>query len=99
MKQSDRYLKRLVFVTITRESAEKVTYFNLSYSTDEEIDCIVTTENVDIEANKKALDCYVTFQDTIDAVGIKDMIQHEFFFEIFKENHNPPINDLFEKLQ
>ncbi len=98
MMSSAQYLKRLAFLTITRESAEKVTYFHLSYSTEEEIDCIVHVEDVDIEVNKKALDCYVTFQDTIDAVGIKDMIQHEFFFEIFMESHNPPINDLFEKL-
>ena len=98
MKQSVEYLKRLAFTTITRKSAEKVSYFKLSHSTEEEIDCIVAVENVDIKANKKALDCYVTFQDTINAVGIKDMIQYESHFELFMEEHNPPLNDLFAKL-
>lgn len=98
MVEEVEYLKRLAFVTITKEHAEKVTFFKLGHSTEEEIDCVVTVEDEDIDANIKSLDCYVTFKETIDNTGIKDMILHESCFEIYNENFTPPITDLFDKI-
>ena len=45
-----------------------------------------------------ALDCYVTYKDVNDMSGIKDVFGNQAIFEIFQENHNPPLNDLFDKL-
>jgi LmbE family N-acetylglucosaminyl deacetylase len=93
------WLKRLIFVTIPRETAQKSSHFPLSHSTPEEIDCICRVDPVDIKKNLEALDCYVTFQETIEKSGIKEFVQtKEVVFEIYRENHTPPLTDLFEGL-
>lgn len=100
LKEKCPWLKRLAFHTITKELAEKSPHFRLNSSTKEEIDCIFAVDPVDIEKNLKALDCYVTFQETIKKSGIKEFVQtKEIVFEIFRENHKPPLGDLFERLE
>lgn len=100
LKEKYTWLKRLAFHTITKELAEQSSHFRLNSSTKEEIDCIFTVEPNDIEKNLKALDCYVTFQETIEKSGIKKFVRtKEIAFEIFRENHEPPLSDLFEKLE
>jgi LmbE family N-acetylglucosaminyl deacetylase len=96
LKQSCAWLQRLAFVTIPEEAAQDSKYFHLSGSKPEEIDCIVEVDPVDIERCHKALDCYVTFQETIEKTGIKDKIGLQSVFEIYQENFDPPISDLFE---
>ncbi|MBD3305597.1 PIG-L family deacetylase [candidate division KSB3 bacterium] len=91
-------LKRLAFVTITEESAQQSQYFHLNGSTPEEIDCIVEVDEIDIQRCYQALDCYVTFQETIEKSGIKKHIQTQAVFEIFQEQFNPPLTDLFAEL-
>ena len=98
MNENLLYPKRLVFVTITEEDAQRSEYFHLNGSKYEEIDCIVEVDDIDIQRIHKALDCYVTFQDTIEKTGIKDFIGKNAVFEIFQEQHEPPLRDLFEKL-
>lgn len=92
------YLQRLVFVTITEESAKQSQHFHLNGSKPEEIDCIVEVEEEDIERCHKALDCYVTFQETIEKSGVKNHIGKQSVFEIFQENFDPPLSDLFANL-
>jgi len=95
-------MQRLAFFTITEESAAKSAaqgHFHLSGSRPEEIDCLVMVDDIDIERARKALDCYVTFQDTIEKTGIKNSLGHQVYFEIFQENHDPPLPCLFEGLQ
>ena len=66
-------------------------------STEQEIDCIVTVSEEDTAANKNALDCYVTFQETINA-AMTEARPLEYPFEIFMEDHEPPLTDLFDKI-
>ncbi len=52
----------------------------------------------DKQAALQALDCYVTFQETIEKTGIRDKIGDQWSFEIFQEDHDPPLGDLFAGL-
>ncbi len=98
MKERCAWLRRLAFVTLREEDALKSPHFRLSCSTPDEIDCIVTVEKCDVANNLKALDCYATFQETIEKSGIRNMVGFQAVFEIFQENHTPPLTDLFEGL-
>jgi LmbE family N-acetylglucosaminyl deacetylase len=83
-------LERLAFCTLTD--------FDISSSTAEEIDCLVRVEPEDIQACRRALDCYVTFKETIDRTGIKDKLRSEVPFELYAEAFEPPVDDLFHRL-
>lgn len=98
MKEKSGYLKRLVFFTVTEEQASKQKHFHISGSKDEEIDCFYEVEEEDIENSRKALDCYVTFKETIDASDIKNQISKTVSFEIYQEKYEPKLNNIFEKL-
>ena len=98
LKEKVPFLKRLAFFTITEDAVKKQKHFNVSGSKDEEIDCIYEADEEDMVNARKALDCYVTFKDTIDASGIKDQIPKKVNFEIYREDHNPKLKNLFEKL-
>lgn len=91
--------KRLAFFTITEKEAQEFNQlFQLSGSKAEEIDCVMITHEVDLDNNRKALDCYVTFQEIIDKSGIRNHVHAEAYFEIYQEEHDPPLGDLFDKL-
>jgi len=90
--------RRLALHTITEEDARKVAHFPLSGSKPEEIDAAVPVEAEDIAACLAALDCYVTFQETIQASGVRAMQKSPVVFELFGERHDPPLRDLFERL-
>jgi LmbE family N-acetylglucosaminyl deacetylase len=92
------YLKRLAFFTISEDEANKSTYFPLSGSKSREIDCVIKVDPIDIKNAKHALDCYVTFKETVEKTGIKKSLQRHILFEIFNENHDPPLTDLFDGL-
>ena len=99
LKEKLSYLKRLAFITLKKEDAEKSKHFPLSGSTEDEIDCIINVESIDIEAAHKALDCYKTFQETIEKSGVKNFIVEESCFEIFREKFTPPLSDLFDSFE
>ena len=92
------YLKRLAFYTISEEEASASEHYRLSWSKPEEIDCVLEVEEVDIDNTRRALDCYVTYQEAIEQSGIKDLIPPQVSFEIFGESHDPKLTDLFEVL-
>ncbi|MDZ4711678.1 MAG: PIG-L family deacetylase [bacterium] len=98
MKEKNPYLKRLAFFTITEEAAAKQKHFHLSGTKDEEIACVYEVDEIDIENTRKALDCYVTFKETIEATDIKNQIHNSSQFEIYMEEHDEKLKDLFEKL-
>jgi LmbE family N-acetylglucosaminyl deacetylase len=98
MAEDVKYLKRLAFFTITEEQAKASTHFHLSGSTESEIDCVFEVDEVDRDNTHKALDCYATFQETIEKTGIKKHIGNSVVFEIFREEHDPPLSDLFDGL-
>ena len=54
-----------------------------------------------MEKQRQALDCYVTYQQTIEAhqdgsAGARRNIPRETVFEIYQETHKPPLKSLFE---
>lgn len=98
MKENSDYLKRLAFFTINEEDSKKFNGFHLNFSKDDEIDCVIETEGKDIQNALKALDCYVTYTEIINNTKIKDFINKDVLFEIYKENHKPQLKDLFEKI-
>jgi LmbE family N-acetylglucosaminyl deacetylase len=92
------YLKRLAFVTLRAEIAAKSPHFHLNGSKPEEIDCVVHVDQQDMDRFQRALDCYETFQETIDKSGVRDMMTTEAVFEIYQEQHDPPLTDLCQGL-
>lgn len=92
-------LERLAFHTIARETAEASPHFSLSHSETEEIDAVVPVEERDLDTCKRALDCYATFQETIERSGIKDLLPDRVPFELYGESLEPPIEDLFSGLR
>ena len=98
LRERVNYLKRLAFITLTIQQAEQNQHFHLNGSTDEEIDCIIELDQENIDKNLAALDCYRTYREMIEKSGIKDFIGKYSYFEIFGENFNPVINDLFDRL-
>lgn len=92
-------LQRLAFETISEEDAARFETWHLNGSKAEDIDCITKPEQVDVERGMKALDCYVTYQDTIEKTNIKDFMKGDICFEIFQENFDPPLSNLFDGLK
>lgn len=89
-------LRRLALLTITEQQAKEGVHFPLRGSKSEDIDCIFEVDETDIAKCRSALDCYVTFQETIEKTRIKEQIRNQVVFEIFQEDHAPPLQDLFE---
>ena len=98
IRERGDFLKRLAFHTITEEQASKSEHFHLNGSKPREIDCIYEVETIDVEKANAALYCYVTFQETIDSSGIRNMLGKEVCFEIFQEDFDHPLHDLFDSI-
>jgi len=93
------YLKRLALFTLTEEQASVGSgTHNLSGSTEAEIDCLMTVDDEDMDAFRRALDCYVTYQEMIEKTGIRESLDRAVAFEFFGESLHPPICDLCEHL-
>jgi LmbE family N-acetylglucosaminyl deacetylase len=86
--------RRLAFCTLAEETAAASPHFALSSSTADEIDCVVRVTDEDLDRTRRALDCYVTFRETIERSGIRDLLPRDQAFEIFDESHDPPLDDL-----
>ena len=62
------YLQRLAFWTIRAEEVAGASeLFHLTGSKAEGIDVVMTLDQVDVEKQRQALDCYVTYRETIEA--------------------------------
>lgn len=99
LKEKQWFLRRLAFTTLDEQTSNKSKHFKLNYSTDSEIDCEIEVEESDINAANKSLDCYKTYKETIDNSGVRKLIGNKYFFEIYREEFNPPLTDLFDKLK
>lgn len=86
--------RRLALFTLD-EDVDKNGHFNLSSSKKEEIDCVLLTTDDEVETGIRALDCYVTYLETIEKSGIREMVKNNICFELFKESFEPPLNDIF----
>ena len=98
LRERTPYLKRLSFWTITEEGTEQSERFHLTGSKAEDIDVVMTVDEVDVEKQRQALDCYVTYRETIEKAGARQNIPREAVFEIYQEAHDPPLDSLVEGL-
>ena len=99
LRERAPYLKRLAFWTIRAEEAAGASeLFHLTGSKVEDIDVVVTVDEVDVEKQRQALDCYVTYRETIQRAGARRNIPCEAVFEIYQEARNPPLESLFDGL-
>lgn len=78
------YPRRLAFFTRMGE-VFKDGKFRLEASTKMEIKVIETCTEEDMVKFKKALDCYVTYQKTIEESNVKDLTSDRVPFELFDE--------------
>jgi hypothetical protein len=58
----------------------------------------MTVDEVDVKKQQQALDCYVTYRETIEAAGARRNIPREAVFEIYQEAYDPPLGSLIEGL-
>lgn len=100
LRETEGYLQRFAMATLTQESAEQGSSgpFRLHHSTETEIDCVEHVEEEDIEANRNALRCYETYKEMIAKTGVLEHRDSSYPFEIFDEQHDPPLTDLFAGL-
>ena len=93
-------LHRAAFWTNRAEEAAGASeLFHLTGSKAEDIDVLTTVDEVDLEAMRRALDCYVTYAATIEESGIKRNIPREAVFELYQEAHDPPLDNLIDGLR
>ena len=95
--QEHPWLQRLAFFTVVAAPATFPWHVNITKP--EEIDCAFDASDADMERFHKALDCYVTYADVIAATKIHEVFGKDVHFEIFREDHKPPLRDLFDGLQ
>jgi N-acetylglucosamine malate deacetylase 2 len=99
LKNNETGPYRLAMLTLREEDAKKFSVmFHLNGSKPEEIDCVVTVGDEDIQKAHEALDCYETFKETIVNSKIKEHILKKCYFEFYQEDFTPPLEDLFERL-
>jgi N-acetylglucosamine malate deacetylase 2 len=94
------YLKRLAFFTVPDGGGPAIesTGFRFKQSQPEEIACMLKLEKTDLDAMKRALACYDTYQETIEQSGVVDLIGDRLHFELWGESHENVLNDLAEAL-
>ena len=94
------YLKRLAFFTVPDGGGPTFSAggMRLKHSAEKNIDCIVKCSADNREMMNKALDCYVTYQDTIAASGVRQSVGNTIYFEIFGEDHKPTLKELTDKI-
>ena len=102
LRERAPYLKRLAFYTITEEEAAQFEWVHLTGSKPEDIDVVVPLDEADLEAMRRALDCYVTYAATVEAhrdgSGIKQHMSRQAHFELYQESYDPPLENLVEGL-
>jgi LmbE family N-acetylglucosaminyl deacetylase len=89
-------LQRLAFFTVVSAPAEFP--WHVTVTAPAEIDCAFRVTDSDMERFHAALDCYTTYADVIARTRVHDVFDHEVHFELFREDQNPPYQDIFERL-
>lgn len=94
------YLKRLAFITKidNGKPAFQPYGIRIKQSDEKDIDCLMPVEKENKQAMLDALACYKTYQDTIEKSGVTKAFGKTLAFEIFKEDFEPPLTKLTEKL-
>lgn len=90
------WLQRLAFFTLI--TAPETFPWHVNVTKQEEIDCAFDVADADMQRFHQALDCYVTFGQVIAETKVHEVFGKDVYFEIFRENHKPPLADLFDGL-
>ena len=92
------YLKRLAFFTLS-EGSPATRPAHLRGSPPEVIDCIVRFDAADRAKGEAALACYRTYQTVVQEHDPMTTVAEGVCFELFGEQHDPPLGDLCEGLE
>lgn len=97
MRESDHpWLQRLAFFTLVASPARFPWHVNTTKP--EEIDCAFDVSDADMARFHAALDCYVTYAEIIAETKIHEVFGKDVYFEIYREDHKPPLTDLVDGL-
>jgi LmbE family N-acetylglucosaminyl deacetylase len=94
------YLKRLAFITLPNKVSEPMQpgAFLMKQSEADLIDCEIALNDQDKLVLKEALSCYETYRETIEKSGVVQALGDKAYFEIFNEDHKPPLTSLTDKI-
>jgi len=93
------YLKRLAFFTLPEFVVKSNTGLHqLQFSTSAEIACVYKVSEKAMQKMYEALECYVTYQEIIEASIKKMQMPRAVYFEIFGEKHQKVLCALTENM-
>ena len=87
-------LQRLAFFTLPEATDDADRPAHLHGSPDAAIDVIEQFSDADRARAEAALDCYVTYQDVVEAHDPLGTVADGVRFELFQETHAPPLDTL-----
>jgi LmbE family N-acetylglucosaminyl deacetylase len=86
------WLQRLAYFTLV--TAPESFPWHVNVTKPEEIDCAFEVTDAEMRKYHEALDCYVTYAEVIARTNIHEYFREDVYFEIFREDHKPPLSDL-----
>jgi len=92
------YARRLALFTLSDENQEGRPS-HLRGTPNEEIDCIASFTEADLERGKSALAAYETYREVIDEHKPLETVSKGVCFVFFGERFQPPLDDLFADLR
>jgi N-acetylglucosamine malate deacetylase 2 len=90
--------RRLALFTIAESQDPDAGPIRLHASPQEDIDCEIRASPEDVETARAALACYETYAETIREHDPLGRMDDRVYFEIFGEEHDPPLADLGDGL-
>ena len=91
-------VRRLALFTVHNPIQPSRSSIQLESSSKEDIDCTVPVDQAAVDRGLRALECYETYQQVIAESNIREQIATDVHFEIFQEDHTPPLDDITKKL-
>jgi LmbE family N-acetylglucosaminyl deacetylase len=90
-------LRRLAFHTLRDLPPELPLHLNASKP--EAIDVAVAAAEEDLEAQRRALACYESYQDVIERIDPATITGDVVYYELFGESYDPPLEALTDDLR
>lgn len=95
------FWKRLAFFTVV--DTEKPMFLEggvprVTQTRHEDISVILTLTEEDVNAMKKALQCYETYQEMVKTTNVIDRIGNKIFFELENERFETPLSSVIEAI-
>jgi N-acetylglucosamine malate deacetylase 2 len=90
--------RRLALFTLPESASPPSGSHTLHTSPDSEIDARIRLQPEDLDAGRRALDCYTTYREVIQRARPLETIGTELCYEFFGESFEPPLGDLTQAL-